>query len=72
MPRRRAQAPAADPNTIINATQSQWIARFGMNEFTTTAKVSINPTATMAQITDDGQGRCTGAGLRWDLRLPLK
>lgn len=53
-PRRRAHATPPDPKTIIAATQSQWIARFGMNELTTTANASITPTTTMAQAAEAG------------------
>ena len=54
MPRRRAQVTPADPNTIIAATQSQWIARFGMNELTITANVSMTPTTTTAHTAEAG------------------
>lgn len=72
MPRRRAHATPPDPNTIIAATQSQWIARFGMNELTTTANVSMRPTTTTAHIAEAGHGRRVTARARRAFRLLLK
>ena len=72
MSRRRAQARPADPNTIIAATQSQWMARFGMNELTTTASVSMRPTTTMAHTAEACQDLRLFVGLPPILRLLLK